>query len=1369
MKLGLGLGLSVIRRGGSGGAPAELAITGLNITGLVDGDAVIWSTITPVATTTGSPDTVAYQFLLDDEAIPGATGAIPVDPSYDGAARLTVLVVAEKDGESVEALFGPIDVHYPAPVSLSTLPEITGTVGDAVSIDLSAYFGDGNPENSAAGSLSYAVTAGALPAGLSISTGAITGTLLSAVTDQAFTITASNSGGSVALASTATVAAGAGGDALHYFDFTTEAGASGWFKGDPDIAIAIDEGLPTIEPYASAGGVVFSSLVDGSVSAASNVRKVFDISAVPNGETLTIDVAVSARRKSTTATTALAILRTESGAQDISAGTVITTLFSNTTVAIPGTYWSDVLNQQFTHTKAAGETRLVLICGVANWNVAYVSARHLEVRTEAAIPTVNSVEITSLGKIGEAQTASVVVTPPETSVTLDWRVNGVSEGATFTPDAGDDLDSMTVAATPSGGAAVISAPVTITYPAPVVTTEPTITGTVNAGGDLVFTVGAASNAATIAYSLVIDAVEVATGSTSGSYTTLADTDTVFGTFTVTYTNSGGSVVRSLPVTVTGSAASGDAVILYSDSFSTDRTADFDDPAGITHLPDATSSLDDITGAMRFATTGGTSFTRSITEDIAAGQLCSVDLVIGIEGAATTRTWLRFIDGGGATIFDMPYVTTTGAVQLNYTVPSGATAVRVMMQLRAGSLVEASHAYILRKLRIADATETGPAPVTNGQYVGYGVEDTIIGNPIVADYGPAFSGTVTGYDYAGAEPHSWAGSVLTLTPSENTHDYATRFQESGGDLVYPPIARKIYARNGSLQSFTAASFTFRCMTWPTLEVNSSSVFNDFLESDHAYLRHVLQHITGGLPPYSYNVTSKPSWMIHEGGVLWAPDDVAKSSATTTVTVEVTDAAGDMVTVTWSCVVGTISRTPNVTITDATTLQSAFAAATGGAPYVIQLTAGDEYTSGTVRRIFRPANQPIIVLGATGATVRSINLDECAGIWFEGVTFLRTALPAFPDSASASNGRNQAVVASSLRTDSGTQTPHRFKGCVSRGYQEPSLDQETASGWAVRIRPSDSQPVYKLTGSPLADPDFLTYPLPTNGSEPYGVANYFMGFDVAGCIIQGSSTENCIVAYGLRHVSGAFNCTHTKTRKDCLQPVNGYGHVFYKVRPVPPAFFGNYNYNQEHRDSMQFIGFAGFPSHGVIIDSCIIMCAETPITQGIQINVGPNSTWGIEGGWQRSHSEVVFRNSIVTSELNNLFNPASLRGCTMERMVLYSDPRSPVPSVSGQTPLFRGNNGTGVDVTDAVIRILSTEVLPGGRNDPTYSFTNVDNHEGVDADIVDYFPNWNNASAPFLFPFEAGGGEPTDARFSAHGAAAVANPERIPTFLLPGGTW
>lgn len=1020
--------------GGGGAALPAPSISGPMLTGLDAGIARIWSTIGYVATVTGDADGPTRTWLLDGGPMQGADGAtIFVDASFNNL-PLALQLDAENATDVTTAISPAAVVRYPVPLAAGALPALTGAVGDTVDIALAPYFVDGHPTSSANASLSYSATG--LPAGLAISGNRIVGTYAAPVTAQAVSISATNSGGTAVQTSSATVS---GGAFVYNYDFNLAGPIpTEWVTSDANLRLTIVPDDPAVGTYGSVGALLIEGFaLPGGVAAApgANVRRDYDVTNVADGVTYQVTICSTTQRVTTTGFTQRTRVQWIN-----SAGAIMATPDSyvvSLAVATPGE--KVPTDTVYTMTKPAGAVKLRVQVEVTNWTAGRAEIK--KVRLDGgpvAVPTVASVAIVGDGKVGSVHTAEVTMNPPGSAYTLAWLRNGApipgELGSTYTPVVADDTTGLTLRATPTaaGGVAVPSQAVAITRPGPVVSGVSLTPAAAAPGATLTYSVGAATNGATATFTLRNGETVVASGAASGTYVAATA-----GTYRldVVWTNSGGAVSNTR-TTVVEAPAVGQAIIVYDNSFASDRRADFLNPtASLAHAPGLTFA-NDTPGAMTFGTLGVNYETNQQRHAVIAGHLYEVFSRARLDattGAGTMLRVLRWRDAALAQIGAAISTTAIGEWANTLTAPAGAAFLDTEFQHRIapnnGRLVTdpvtgitetKPWLYQIHYVNVADITESGPSPTFTKVNAQFWADNGYVGvpNPPV-NISAAFAGTVTGYTYEGPEPHTWAGSVLTITPAAVTPGY---------------IARNVVGNNNALKAKTPSVLPISVVADPgplvanltretipvSIEVNKQMPVID-----------AKYYVSGGCLPFTYSIVSKPAWVNVTAFGLADGKAPAAPAAASNLVLRVTDRRGQTVDLTFPITV--IAARSVITTTIAPTADLAAAAAAFKTPgAVIQLQAGI-YSAGSFNTWYVGSqNNPVTFRGVAGTKISGINFKNAAGITFENVEFEARALPAnLTPSTALVNLRGSADIV--------------LRNCTFTGWTSTDITGDVALPW------------------------------------------------------------------------------------------------------------------------------------------------------------------------------------------------------------------------------------------------------------------------------------------------------------------------------------
>jgi len=1311
-----------IRSGGLGGVLSTLpVITELTVTGLDVNIVRVWSTLGSTVTVTGIPDTVSRRWLLEGAPMQGATTpTVVIDPSFDNK-----LISLQVDAENTAGLTTEVSpayiVNYPMPTTIGVFPALSGAVGDSVDIPLASYFFDGNP--SSAASISLAYTATGLPSGLSILNGRLVGTFAAPVTAQSFTISATNSGGTVAQTAAATVT---GGAFLYNYDFNLPGDPPAEFtKSNVNLRLSVDPADPSTGVNGSVGALKIEgfALPGGSAAAgSSNVQRDYDVSSAPDGTTYDVTVCATVARNSATSTTGNIRLRWINAA-----GTVVLTEYTHS-IATPTAGEKIICDGVYTMTKPAGlsATKLRVQLDVTNW-AATAKAEIKKLRLDGGpvvIPTVSSAVLSGDGKVGSVHTATVITNPVGEAVSFIWYksdvvIPGVT-GSTYTPVVGDDLSNITFTATPTGGSAVVSNAVLVTRQPPVVTGVSLTPSAGVPGATLTYDLGTATNGATASFQLYRDEVLVASGTTSGTFVT---TDVGAYRLVVVWENSGGQQVITYTSTIAAPAV-GQPIILFSDAFATaDKIAEFATPAAWTHNAALTNAADLIPGAIQFGTALplATSETHIISKPFAAGRIMEAYIIASASAGTTLRVTLRLKNAVGGTTWSQAITSAlNGFTVITPAAPAGTVAAEMIFELRgiAGNL-DGVRKLTLHKLKMVDITDSGPTPIYNNATPQHNSPHAYLGEQTLGiDYAVAFTGTVTHYGYSGPEPHTWTGSILRITPDAEISPTASRF---------------ITAFNGPLESNAACRLYLRVYPTPavlSLPLDQTPIL-DAIEVDRPMrVIHPQSAVSGGVEPYTYSVTNKPDWVIQEDhNDLFFGIAPATPQALVNMVVRVTDQRGDFVDVTYPIqVVATRSRTPFITIAPTLDLKTAIGANKGNGR-VIQLQAGT-YSMGKWYRfhIGDPAN-PMIIRGVGNATVMTgaLATDECEGLIFENMACRFTTRPAI---------YNTTGVFSAL-------------GRYNRYYD---LDVE---GW--------TEPITDLTG--WLRPELYAHE---------GVVKVFG----TGMVVDNMSVRKVQSGFGcVGREIGIYRSNLRLIRDDMVNASQIKGLVIYRTNGY--TFDGNHN-SGEHRDFFQSMGDNSPGVHEVTLYECFFSGGQAVIAgianEGVQGCYIENDGYNynatrnpLQGNTiERANTRFRIRSSTFFAGSNYGMYFFGHVDCKADRCVAIGHPEQ----MSGKISALQNAGMSEVLATGLIhegVGFVYAPTVVIGRNQAVLSGSVNVSGTGATAPAT-IFPNWNNTGLAYEDPREAvANSQPASAaRFwiDPAGAWSLANPAVGPTWLRTG---
>lgn len=534
--------------------------------------------------------------------------------------------------------------------------------------------------------------------------------------------------------------------------------------------------------------------------------------------------------------------------------------------------------------------------------------------------------------------------------------SGLTDGQSFTWTAAHDASTMIleVTATGPGGQLVASSqPLYVTYAAPVVTgslsdeiyDEDSGVQTVNAA--LVF------NGQALVYS--VSGMSATVDPITGIVSIPTDQQVGATLVTVQATNSGGFVTESFYVTVEGLGGGAPDVLYYS-SFAADQSADpeFDSvPASFVHDPGVSFAGDDVNGAMRWGDTSGESNATCIIRVPVAPNRQHQVLIRStyVNNGNINPTYVELFDASGGSLWNAGDV---GAGEILLTVPPHASASYIQFFGRIKGANTGGSLYWLHEFGVWDITSSGGFPGRSTLNPMFWAEQGYVGTPMPSiDVASAFTGAITSYSYDGPEPHSWAGSFLTITPGADT----------GGR-----VSRSISALNNTLESVDTLDIEIVVDADPGTMIDAGVNLDWTIEAGRPIPAiDFNRRVSNAAFPLSFAVNSKPSWVTIETNGVAHGRAPSSPEMSTLLSVDVTDARGQVVTITAQFnIIAERDRNPVdlVTINPGTTVRDAVLA--NPTKRMFKLADGN-HIMGNDFNLFNGADQanPYVIWGGPGA--------------------------------------------------------------------------------------------------------------------------------------------------------------------------------------------------------------------------------------------------------------------------------------------------------------------------------------------------------------------------------------------------------------------
>lgn len=640
-------------------------------------------------------------------------------------------------------------------------------------------------------------------------------------------------------------------------------------------------------------------------------------------------------------------------------------------------------------------------------------------------------------------------------------------------------------------------------------------------------------------------------------------------------------------------------------------------------------------------------------------------------------------------------------------------IRISLQIVGNNVDPNPTRLALCGLYVYDVTGIAGVPVPSGSQPHFYAEQGYVGTPMPAiDVAAMFTGTdgSTIYGYAGPEPHSWNGSQLTITPAA----------ETSGGWSDGTVTREITARNGTLTEVDTADLTIRVDADPAL-LTALSIPTQRIELGKPMVPIYWEsHISGGAWPITVEVLSTPSWVNSEpNGLLVSPE--ADTIETTSAQVRLTDAKGDVVTLTFPLeVIAVRDRTADHVVPDGSDLAVFIAAR--GLGLVYELTPGNSYTWGNMYglAIAGDSLNPTIIRGSAMTDVGGLSLDECYGMTFENLRFGRSAEPS-----------TRYVFTVTCKPE--TTSDIIFNDCEFEAFEKVIDPDEVGAGWLT----TDAFAYYG-SGLSLSQRSIAVNCLATKCYEGFG--------------LTGSE-------------AGLYNCESRAVRDDGAIMNIGRGQVIHDhtIR----GFGGNYT-SSDHRDLLQ--AFNDNKANSALRMEGMFGSCFGP--QGLSEAQGVHID---HDGWDRvdrtfSRTITAIYNGVYIR--NSVFlGGQQTQGLMMERMiaevdraVVLSHPDHPNTSSDMNTRIRRASE---VQISNSIYHGLDI-IQP---DNSTVMVTNSVDMDAAGAPAyTDIFPNWNNTGLSYEDPCDAvANGQPASAaRFWIDPASAwsIANPLIGPSWLRDG---
>jgi len=648
-----------------------------------------------------------------------------------------------------------------------------------------------------------------------------------------------------------------------------------------------------------------------------------------------------------------------------------------------------------------------------------------------------------------------------------------------------------------------------------------------------------------------------------------------------------SVIVGQFASAAGGGDSSDALLLYSNDFATDRSADFTNGSATWAHQSGTSYADRspnegnyqyaaVDGAMVLGAAVSGNADGLIRIPCTEGQAADIYMLLNLPGASTVcDISYRYVSSIFTVLQETLHQNETGIIERTFGAAPANTAFFEISFLKKGVNTGGLEIFALESRDMAGRV----APTFTGKLPYHLAQKMYLNEQRTWDFSAAFD-NATGVIFEDSEPHSTDGLSLTLTADTVIGTYA-------GAETQHAYEKRVYGENNGVRTRTPLSLPLIVHDPAALAIRTDHIRpqDTVAEVNRHFVWDTISYVTGGAWPYTCTVTAKPSWAAEIGNGVLEFTAPATPQAAQDVTVRVTDSKGDFVDVTRSVTVIAEVQADGSPFADFAMRDdsgSPHAGGTEGAPVNLRTLAGTledkpiivrlgsgVFEFGNWYGILRDPDKTIYFL--TPSDGSAIIKDAISFNVACGFSFGPVKVKAYTKPADNLSERQRALVRSQGVVPGGfwIRSQNWFRDLVIEGFEDDISNATESQNWIWRIRTDSGhvgEPIYSYAPTTDTRPEWISANLPTDGTE-YGVAYYGGGIDLHWpASVEGLTLDKVTVGLGDSTQSSYYSGIRSNTgvRTDFRRVQAGaFGSVIRDLRTTPKSHAGNH-YSSEHTD-------------------------------------------------------------------------------------------------------------------------------------------------------------------------------------------------------------